>query len=155
MAKTILLIEHDLNLLDAIKEPLEKQGYLVVTARAGSEGISKAKREQPNLVIVDFSLPAMTGNVVARRLRRDPATDHQMILMIAGEDQLEELEIGPRASADDFLIKPFAARELTNKVKARVRDQAERLRCPRERCHRQRENAARRARNSELRKEAG
>jgi flagellar protein FlaH len=121
MGKAILLIENDLHLMDAIKDPLENKGYLMLTARGGSEGLRKAKREQPNLVIVDFNLPDMTGNIVARHLRKDPATDHQMILMIAGEDQLDELEIGPRASADDFLIKPFAAKELVGKVKTLVK----------------------------------
>jgi len=76
-------------------------------------------------VIVEFSLPDMTGNVVARRLRKDPATDHQMILMIAGEDQLDELEIGPRSSADDFLIKPFGAKELVGKVKTLIKGESE------------------------------
>jgi flagellar protein FlaH len=125
MANAILVIEHDLQLMEGIRGPTEDSGYLVLTARNGSEGLRKAKREQPSLVIVDFSLPDMTGNVVARRLRKDPATNHQVILMVAGEDQIDELEIGPRASADDFLIKPFAANELVGKIKTLIKSENE------------------------------
>jgi flagellar protein FlaH len=117
MAKKILLIENDLETMDLIREPLEDQGYLVTTTRDGPEGLQLARREQPSLVIVGFNLPSMTGNVVAHRLRNDPATDHQTVLMIAGEDQLEELEIGPKAGADDFLIMPFDDSDLMTKVK--------------------------------------
>jgi len=59
----------------------------------------------------------MSGNGVCRRLRRDPATDHQKILMLAEESQLEDLVIGSNASADDFLIKPFSNLELVTKIK--------------------------------------
>lgn len=123
MAQAILVIEHDLNLMDAIRDPLENKGYSVLIARNGSEGLHKAEIEQPGLVIVEFGLPDMTGNVVARQLRKDPAAEHQGILMIAGEDQLDELEIGPRASADDFLIKPFATQELINKIRPLIRSE--------------------------------
>ncbi len=117
MAKKILLIENDLQIMNLIREPLEDEGYVVVTTRDGPEGLKLARREQPNLVVVDFNLPSMTGNIVARRLRHDPATDHQAILMISGEDQLEEIEIGPKTSADDFLIMPFDVAELLTKVR--------------------------------------
>ena len=117
MAKKILLIENNLQTMDLIREPLEDEDYIVITTRDGPEGLKLARREQPNLVVVDFSLPSMTGNVVAHRLRHDPATDHQAILMLADEDQIENLEIGPKASADDFLIMPFDAADLVIKVK--------------------------------------
>ena len=117
MPKKILVIESDRLLVQFIRDALEEQEYLVVTAADGNEGLRKAVKEQPNLIILDFKLPGLSGNEVCRRLRRDPATDHLRILMVAEESQLEDLVIGPGESADDFLIKPFDAVELTTKIK--------------------------------------
>jgi flagellar protein FlaH len=117
MAKKILLIEQDPQVIELVRYPLEDEGYLVVTATDGQEGLRKAKREQPDLALVAFKLSKkMPGNRVVKRLRKDPATDHVKIVMIADEQQLEHLEIGPGSSADDFLIKPFTAVELVTKV---------------------------------------
>jgi flagellar protein FlaH len=117
MSKKILLIEPDLPTIELIRYPLEDEGYLVVAATDGQEGLRKARREQPDLVMVAFKLSkSMPGNRVVKRLRKDPATDHIKIIMIADEHQLEHLEIGPGSSADDFLIKPFTTVELVTKI---------------------------------------
>jgi two-component system alkaline phosphatase synthesis response regulator PhoP len=125
MAKKILLIETDHQAIELIRYPLEDEGYLVVTAMDGQEGLRRARREQPDLVIVDYKLnKKMSGNVVVRRLRKNPATDHIKILMVAAEYQLENLNIGP-ASADDFLIKPFSTVELVTKITSLLATQKE------------------------------
>lgn len=118
MARKILLIESDHQNIELIRYPLEDEGHLVVTATDGQEGLRRARREQPDLVMVAFKLSkSMSGNQVVKRLRKDPATDHIKVIMIADEHQLEHLEIGPGASADDFLIKPFTTVELVIKIK--------------------------------------
>jgi flagellar protein FlaH len=116
MPKKILVIESDRLLVQLIRASLEEQDYLVVAATDGNYGLQKAIREQPDLVIVDFSLPGLSGNEVCRRLRNDPATDHQRILMIADESHLTDLVIGEGEGPDDFLIKPFDTVEFTTKV---------------------------------------
>jgi len=115
--KKILIIEGDLQLLQMIRSPLEEDGYTLVAATNGNDGLTLARREQPNLVILDYKLPNGKGNDIAKTLRKDPATSHERILMIADENQLENLEIGPKSSVDDFLIKPFNPVELISKVK--------------------------------------
>jgi len=115
--KKVLVIESDAQLIEFIKYPLKEQGYLVVAAMDGPQGLAMARREQPDLVMVGFKLKRGTGNQVCKRLRRDPVTEEARIVMIADESQLEDLEIGPRASADDFLIKPFGATELITKIR--------------------------------------
>ncbi len=115
-SKKILLIESDPKLVDLVRYPLEDEGYLVITAADGSEGLKKAVRAQPDLVIVDFKLRTMKGNTIAQRLRKDPVTDHVPIIMLADESQLEDLDIGPRSSIDDFLIRPFDRVELVTKI---------------------------------------
>lgn len=115
--KKLLIIESDLQLIELMRYPLEEEGYLVLVATDGPDGQKKAKREQPDLVMVDFKLPNAKGNDVAKKIRKDPATESIRILMIADESQLENLEIGPGSSVDDFLIKPFGPVELITKLK--------------------------------------
>lgn len=115
--KKILLVESDAQMTELIRYPLQEEGYTVLAATDGKDGLGRARREQPDLVMVEFKLPTMKGNDVCKSLRKDPATSHQRILMLADESQLEELEIGPGSSIDDFLIKPFGPTELITKIK--------------------------------------
>jgi len=115
--KKILMVESDLQLVELARSPLEEEGYVVLVATDGREGLTKARREQPDLILVDFKLPTAKGNEVCKTLRKDAATEHQRIIMIADESQLESLEIGPGSSVDDFLIKPFGPTELIIKIK--------------------------------------
>jgi archaeal flagellar protein FlaH len=115
--KKILVIENDAQLVELIKYPLQEEGYTVIASPDGPDGLGKARREQPTLVLVDFKLPTMKGNEVCKSIRKDPATSHERIVMIADESQLEQLEIGPGSSIDDFLIKPFNPVELITKIK--------------------------------------
>src|SRR5581483_3445038 len=116
-SKKILIVESNAPLVDLIKDPLEQDGYSVIVTLDGKEGLNLARREQPSLVILDFKLPNAKGNEIAKTLRRDPVTSHERILMLADENQLEHLEIGPKSAVDDFLIKPFSVVELISKVK--------------------------------------
>jgi flagellar protein FlaH len=116
-SKKILIVESDLQLVEMARAPLEEEGYVVLAASDGREALTKARREQPDLVLVDFKLPTAKGNEVCKTLRKDLATEHQRIIMIADESQLESLEIGPGSSVDDFLIKPFGPTELITKIK--------------------------------------
>jgi flagellar protein FlaH len=115
--KKLLIIESDLQLIELMRYPLEEEGYAVVVATEGPDGQRKARREQPDLVMVDFKLTIGKGNDIAKTIRKDPSTEHIRILMIADESQLENLEIGPGSSVDDFLIKPFGPVELITKIK--------------------------------------
>jgi flagellar protein FlaH len=123
--KKILLIESDPQLLELMMRPLEEEGYEIFVARDGSDGLQLSVKAQPDLVIVSFKLPTMKGNSVARRIRKDPVTDHVPILMTADESQLEDLEIGPRSAVDDFLIKPFGTVELITKIHPLLTSQEE------------------------------
>ena len=115
--KKVLVIEPDAQLVEMVRYPLQEEGYMVIAAADGPDGLKKSRREQPDLVLVDFKLPTMKGNEVCKSIRKDPATSQQRLLMIADETQLEQLEIGPSSSIDDFLIKPFSPVELITKIK--------------------------------------
>jgi flagellar protein FlaH len=123
--KKILLIDSDFNLLELMRQSLKDEGYETFMAKDGPDGLRLSVKAQPDLVIVSFNLPSMKGNSVARRMRKDPMTDHVPILMTADESQLEELEIGPRSAVDDFLIKPFDTVELLTKIRPLLATQKE------------------------------
>ena len=112
VAKKILIIEHDRLVVQLVRDTLEDEGYLVLISSDANDGLRKARTEQPDLVMVDFQLPTMAGDEICKRLKKDPTTDHEPILMIADESQLENLVIGPGETADDFLIKPFSLRRV-------------------------------------------
>lgn len=114
--KKILVIEDDARVVNLMLYPLESEGYTVTCVPDGPEGLVAVARSKPDLIITAFSLPSMKGSSLARRLRKDPMTSNIRIMLIADEDQLEELEIGPSSAVDDFLIKPFGASELLAKV---------------------------------------
>jgi two-component system OmpR family response regulator len=114
----ILIVEDDRNLLDALKYNLRKEGYDVVTAVDGAEALYVARREKPDLIILDIMLPKMSGFEVCRTLRKEMAAPVLMLTAKAEEtDKIVGLEIG----ADDYMTKPFSLRELLARVRAMLR----------------------------------
>ena len=118
MAKKILMIEDDPNLSETIGDIFETEGYKVVTAVDGSEGLRKVKEDKPDLLILDIMLPDMDGIEVCRYLRADPKTAHLPIIMLTARTLPEEQKIGFETGADDYLAKPVGPSELLTRVKA-------------------------------------
>jgi flagellar protein FlaH len=116
MAKKIVVVDSDPQSAQLVVMTLEDEGYQVKVAKDGPVGLRTARAEQPDLVMVALELQSMEGAEFCRRLRRDSATDHIRTIMIASEDQLEDLVIGHGSSADDYLIKPFTSTELVTKI---------------------------------------
>jgi archaeal flagellar protein FlaH len=115
--KKVLVVEYDSKIADLLRDLLVDEGYQVLLAKDSPEGLRVAREKQPDLVIVDYVLPTMKGQTVARTLRRDPMTNHQRILLLAEESELENLVIGAKSSVDDFLIRPFDPADVMGKVK--------------------------------------
>lgn len=114
----ILVVEDDLNLLSTLKYNLQKEGYDVATSADGAEAIETARRENPDLVILDLMLPKMNGFEVCRILRKGMIVPILMLTAKAEEtDKIVGLEIG----ADDYMTKPFSMRELLARVRAMLR----------------------------------
>jgi flagellar protein FlaH len=120
-SKKILLIEGDRALVDLVRASLDEEGFTLIVTPDGPDGMRRARQDQPDLVIVDFNLPSMTGNEVCKILRTDPATDHMPLLMLAEESQLKDLEIGQHATVDDFIVKPIDPADLVAKVGSLVK----------------------------------
>jgi DNA-binding response OmpR family regulator len=115
---TILVVDDEPSLRDALSYTLRKEGYRVELAASGLEAIRAARRERPDAVVLDVMLPGIDGLQVCRTLRTE-STVPILLLSAKGEevDRVVGLEIG----ADDYLAKPFAMRELLARIKAMLR----------------------------------
>ncbi len=114
----VLVVEDDPNLLEALKYNLQKESYDVVITIDGEQAIAIARREKPDLVILDVMLPKMNGFEVCSILRKEMTAPILMLTARADEtDKIVGLEIG----ADDYMTKPFSMRELLARVRAMLR----------------------------------
>ena len=120
----ILIVEDELLLLDLLARHLEDEGYQVVTTTRGDEAIELARREQPDLCIVDVMLPGLDGLSICRILRRE--SDVAIILLTARASEMDRV-IGLDNGADDYVIKPFGLPELTARVRAALRRAPKRM----------------------------
>jgi two-component system OmpR family response regulator len=118
MSDKILIVEDDRNLLDTLKYNLRKEGYEVVTAADGAEALDVARRERPDLIILDIMLPKMSGLDVCRVLRKEMIVP---IIMLTAKVEETDKIVGLEIGADDYMTKPFSLRELLARVRALLR----------------------------------
>ena len=114
----ILVVEDDPNLLSTLKYNLQKEGYGVATAADGAEAIETARREKPELIILDIMLPKMSGFDVCRILRREMTIP--ILILTAKAEEIDKI-VGLEIGADDYMTKPFSMRELIARVGAMLR----------------------------------
>ena len=118
MAEKILIIDDDIDTLKLVGLMLQKQGFQIVAAPNGAQGIAQAEAVSPDLILLDVMMPDMDGYEVTRRLRANPATANIPILMFTAKAQLDDKVTGFEAGADDYLTKPTHPTELSAHVKA-------------------------------------
>ena len=117
MAKKILLIDDEPELVEMVKMRLETNGYEVIIAYDGQEALEKARKEKPDLIILDLILPKLDGYQVCRMLKFDRTTSKIPIIMLTALSQKEDREWGKRVNADAYITKPFESEELMEKIK--------------------------------------
>ncbi len=115
----ILIIEDELPMRTALKDVLEGEGYRVLTAADGPDGLERAIAEKPDLILLDLMLPRLDGFAVCAELRRLQHTEP--ILMLTAKGQVEDRVRGLDVGADDYLVKPFSTEELLARVRALFR----------------------------------
>lgn len=118
IAKRILIIEDNPSVLRATSYILEKEGYEVLTAVDGLEGLRMAKEENPDLLILDVMLPGIDGFEVCHQLRAGSQTVHLPILMFSAKGQEADKVTGLKVGADEYLTKPVERSVLISKVEA-------------------------------------
>jgi len=118
MSRTILVVDDEPRIVELARDYLEHAGYRVITANDGRGALDAARRERPDLVVLDLGLPGLDGLDVTRELRRDGSIP--IVMVTARDDELDKL-LGLELGADDYLTKPFSPRELVARVKAVLR----------------------------------
>ena len=119
MAAKILVVDDDPNVQRVLTYTLKQEGYEVLIAADGAEGLKLWAEEHPELVLLDVQLPKLDGYQVAAKIRaEEPAGSHVPIIMLTAEREVEQRVRGLRAGADDYLIKPFHQAELLARMKS-------------------------------------
>jgi DNA-binding response OmpR family regulator len=119
MAKKILIVEDDKFLRELITKKLKEEGYETVGAGDGEEGIEKAKKESPDIILLDLILPGIDGFEVLSRIKDDSAVSSIPVIILSNLGQREEVEKGLKMGAVDYMIKAhFTPGEITEKVKS-------------------------------------
>ncbi len=118
MSNKVLVVEDDMALLDALEYSLARRGYRVYTAVDGPSALEVARRESPDVIILDIMLPGIDGFEVCRILRRE---SNVPILMLTARGEEIDRVVGLEVGADDYLTKPFSMPELLARVKALLR----------------------------------
>ncbi|MBF0551439.1 MAG: response regulator transcription factor [Deltaproteobacteria bacterium] len=117
----ILVVEDEEDILDLVEYNLQQEGFHVLRAMDGVVGIQLAKKERPDLVILDLMLPKLDGKEVCRSIRKDSDISTMPIMMLSARAKEIDRVIGFELGADDYLTKPFSPRELVLRVKAVLR----------------------------------
>jgi len=118
METTVLIVEDDPNLQRTLAYNLSREGYRTLTAGDGAAGLDLARREKPDLVVLDLMLPVMNGLEVCRVLRQEMSVP---ILMLTARAEETDKVIGLEMGADDYVTKPFGMREFIARVHALLR----------------------------------
>jgi len=122
MAKTILIIEDDKFLRELIAQKLFKEGYNIIEAIDGEEGIKKVKEEKPNLVLLDLILPGIDGFEVLSQIKEDSSLAQIPVIILSNLGQKEDVEKGLKLGAIDFLIKAhFTPGEIIEKINSALK----------------------------------
>ena len=118
MDATILLVEDDASIRELTQRGLEQAGFIVVTAAAGDEGLTRFHADRPDAVVLDVMLPGLDGLEVCKAIRATSATP--VVMLTARSDTLDVV-VGLESGADDYVTKPFEMAELVARVRASLR----------------------------------
>lgn len=118
MANRIIVIEDDPHILKLISQTLLREGYEVITASDGSEGLRKVQENHPHLVVLDISLPGLDGYQICHQLRSEQATSQLPVIMVTAMSRPSDQRRGFENGADDYLPKPFMLSELVTRVQS-------------------------------------
>ena len=117
----IIVVEDEPDLVDVVTYNLKREGYLVLAAQRGDEGLNLIRSERPDLVLLDLMLPGMDGLSICRQMKSDGSLSEIPIIIASAKGEESDVVIGLEMGADDYLAKPFSPRELLARIKAVLR----------------------------------
>lgn len=115
--KRILLVEDETDMAYAVTLQLEAKGYEVIPAADGQEGLDKARKEKPDLIILDLMLPKIDGYKVCRMLKFDSKYEKTPVILFTARAQESDKKTGRDVGADAYITKPFEPRVLLDKIR--------------------------------------
>ena len=122
MSDTILVIDDQANVRTLLKDYLSSQGYRIVQAQDGQQGLFVARHEHPDLVLLDIMMPNMDGFQFLSAFRKESDIP---VIVVTAKDEETDTVLGLELGADDFVVKPFRMRELVARIRANLRRQAQ------------------------------
>ena len=126
MAKKVLIVDDEKDIVDLITYNLKKEGFAADSAPDGETALAKIKKGNYDLVILDLMLPGLQGIELCRIIRNDPATSSLPVIMLTAKGGEVDKVLGLEMGADDYITKPFSPRELVARVNAVLRRAKER-----------------------------
>ena len=117
-APTVLVVEDDPVILRLLEVNFELEGFGVVLAHDGAEGVEAARAERPDIIVSDIMMPKMSGIELVQALKEDAATASIPIILLSAKAQTADLKAGMDAGADDYVTKPFEPLDLVDRVNA-------------------------------------
>ena len=121
MTATILIVEDETDLSELMRYNLEAEGFRIVTAESGDEAVERIRDGVPDLILLDWMLPGLSGIELTRRWRSRDETMRTPIIMITARGEEEERVRGLATGADDYVVKPFSMPELVARIQALLR----------------------------------
>ena len=122
-----MIVDDEPDIVDLVTYNLKKDGYRVTTASDGEEALNKIRKDKFDLVVLDLMLPGIQGVELCRIIRNDPKTAAIPIIMLTAKGEEVDRIIGLESGADDYMTKPFSARELVARIKAVLRRTREKV----------------------------
>ena len=116
--KKILVVDDEVDLVETVRFPLEMEGFDVLVSYNGEDALNQARKEKPDLIILDLMLPKLDGYKVCRLLKFDERYKHIPILMLTAKTQEKDKILGKETGADEYITKPFEMDYLMEKVKS-------------------------------------
>ena len=116
--KKILIVDDEADLVETVRFPLEMEGYHVLVSYNGEDALNQARKENPDLILLDLMLPKLDGYKVCRLLKFDDRYKHIPILMLTAKTQDKDKILGMETGANEYITKPFEMDDLLKKVKA-------------------------------------
>jgi DNA-binding response OmpR family regulator len=120
--RLILIADDDEDILELVRLRLTRSGYETVLARNGAEALEAARERQPDVALLDVSMPAVNGYEVSAALKSDPRTKHIPVILLTARAQTADVTKGFEAGADDYITKPFSPQALQIRVAAALGD---------------------------------
>jgi len=116
--KKVLVVDDEADLVETLRFPLEMEGFNVLVCYNGEDALNQARKENPDLILLDLMLPKLDGYKVCRLLKFDERYKHITILMLTAKTQEKDKLLGKETGADEYITKPFDIDELMKKVKS-------------------------------------